>query len=51
MFVEIATPCGDLVVHFGNAVLDRHGAPGLFAAAICPSRERGWDNVRRSQTG
>jgi hypothetical protein len=27
MLMEIATPCGDLVVHFGNSVLDRHGAP------------------------
>ena len=25
MFVEIATPCGDLVVHLGNSVFDRHG--------------------------
>jgi hypothetical protein len=24
MLVEIATPSGDLVVHFGNSVLDRH---------------------------
>ncbi len=27
MLMEIAAPCGDLVVHLGNSILDRHNVP------------------------